>query len=727
MKTKNKLYKQTWLLILCLFPFFAVAQNSVTVHLEDAKNKSAVPAGTITVKALKLSIVANDNGFAEFNIPAGKYIFHISGAGYEETELNVDVPTDRKDTINILLQPDEELLDALTISSTRSNRSFDNTPTRVEVLAAEEINEEASMRPGDIRMMLAESTGIQTQQTSATTGNAAIRIQGLDGRYTQILKDGFPIYSGAASGLGLLQTPPLDLKQVEIIKGSSSTLYGGGAIAGLVNLISKTPAANREFNVLLNATSAGGFDLNGFYSQRFKGIGVTLYAARNSNKEYDPAGISFSAIPKFARYTLNPKLFIYFNEKSKLNFGLNSSVENRIGGDIHLIRGTADSLHSFFERNKTQRFSTALTFDQLVNENNSFKFKNSISFYNRRITSKGYEFNGTQLSSFTEATWNQKRKETDLVAGINILTDNFTELQLTGRPSREYRQHTVGAFIQNTWNASSWLILETGLRADFINNYGSVILPRASALFKITPRFTSRIGGGLGYKPPTIFTEETERLLYKNVLPVSPSTNKLERSIGANWDLNYKMSIDEITLSFNQFFFYTYLRHPLALTSASNNNYQLQNLAGDIHSSGAETNIKMGSGKLALYLGYTYTNSKLYQQGISTPTALTPKHRFNAALVYEVEGKWKIGSELYYFSKQKLTDGRIGRGYWLSGLIAEKTWKKVSLFINFENFADVRQTRFESIYSGTVTNPVFKDIYAPLEGFIVNGGIKLKL
>jgi iron complex outermembrane receptor protein len=88
------------------------------------------------------------------------------------------------------------------------------------------------MKPGDIRMMLNESTGIQTQQTSATSYNYSIRIQGLDGRYTQLLKDGFPLYAGFSGGLSLMQVTPLDLKQVEVIKGSSSTLYGGGAIAG---------------------------------------------------------------------------------------------------------------------------------------------------------------------------------------------------------------------------------------------------------------------------------------------------------------------------------------------------------------------------------------------------------------------------------------------------------------------------------------------------------------
>ena len=117
-------------------------------------------------------------------------------------------------------------------------------------------------------MIPAVVAGIQTQQVSATSANSSIRIQGLDGRYTQLLKDGFPLYAGFSGGLGLLQTPPLDLRQVEIIKGSSSTLYGGGAIAGLINLVSKTPEDKRELNFLANGTSAGGVDASSFYAQK---------------------------------------------------------------------------------------------------------------------------------------------------------------------------------------------------------------------------------------------------------------------------------------------------------------------------------------------------------------------------------------------------------------------------------------------------------------------------
>src|SRR5438094_165241 len=122
-----------------------------------------------------------------------------------------------------------------------------------------------------------EITGIQTQQTSATSYNSSIRIQGLDGKYTQIIRDGLPLYSGFSGGLGLLQIVPLDLKQVEVIKGSASTLYGGGAIAGLVNLVSKTPTDERHLDFLLNGTSALGLDASGFYSQKFKKAGITLY------------------------------------------------------------------------------------------------------------------------------------------------------------------------------------------------------------------------------------------------------------------------------------------------------------------------------------------------------------------------------------------------------------------------------------------------------------------
>ena len=95
--------------------------------------------------------------------------------------------------------------------------------------------------------------------------------------------------------------------------------------------------------------------------------------------------------------------------------------------------------------------------------------------------------------------------------------------------------------------------------------------------------------------------------------------------------------------------------------------------------------------------------------------------------MYEKEDQWKIGLEAYYFSPQKLNDGRTGRSYWINGFMAERLFEKFSLFVNFENFLDTRQTKFDTIYTGNLSNPTFRDIYAPVDGFVVKGGIKIRL
>lgn len=627
----------------------------------------------------------------------------------------------KKDTV-----VSEEELEEVVITSTRSTRTIQNIPTRVEFIGGEELEEKGNMKPGDIRMMLNESTGIQTQQVSATSANSSIRIQGLDGRYTQLLKDGFPLYAGFSGGLGLLQTPPLDLKQVEVIKGSSSTLYGGGAIAGLVNLISRTPEEERELRFLVNGTSAGGLDVSGFYGQKFEKVGVTLFASHNSSKPYDPSNTGFTAIPKTNRFVFNPKLFVYFSPKTTMNFGVNTTFEDRTGGDILYIKGKGDNVHSYFEKNKSQRLSTQLSFHHQFNEENSLTVKNSVSSFSRTISVPDYVFDGKQWSSYTEVAYNKNGEKMDWVAGLNVYTDLFKESPKDGSTKRDYEQYTFGGFVQNTWQAADWLVLETGLRADHVADMGVTFLPRIAALFKITPELTSRLGGGLGYKAPTMFTEETERIQYRYVESPATLSNVFEKSYGANFDVNYKTSFDQVSLSINQLFFYTKINDPLLLII--NGGFpSLTNVKGFIDTKGWETNVKLGYGDFKLFVGYTFTDAQLKQGLTKKDNPLTAKHRLNNVLMYELEDKWKIGLEAYYYSEQTLNDGMRGKPYWICGFMAEKLWEKFSLFINFENFLDTRQTKFDTIYTGTVTNPVFRDIYAPLDGFVVNGGIKLNL
>lgn len=714
------------------FTAFAYAQNTYKAIVKDAKTHQPLPGATVKVQNTTLVTVSGSDGQVTLtNVPSGKQTIEFSYVGYASKSETITFPIQDTTPLLIFLEEadEHEELEEVVISATRSTRTIYNTPTRVEVIAGEELDEKGNMKPGDIRMLLAESTGIQTQQTSATSGNSSIRIQGLDGKYTQMIRDGFPLYSGFSGGLGLLQIAPLDLQQVEVIKGSSSTLYGGGAIAGLVNLVSKKPTDERELNLLLNGTSALGLDVSGFYAKKNEKAGATIYAAYNKGTAYDPSDIGLSAIPKFDRFTLNPKLFLYFNDATTLSAGLNTTIEKRIGGDMEYLKGNGSATHSYFEENKTQRYSTQLELEHALSDKAKLTFRNSVSYYDRSIRLPDYLFSGVQLSTYSEVNYNRHTERTDWVAGINFLTDNFKEDRNNDFALRSYNYKTIGGFVQNTWNASEKITLESGIRGDYHNEYGFFFLPRVSALWKINDQFSTRLGGGLGYKAPSVFTEDAERVQFRNVLPIDVTNTKAERSYGANYDINYRTRLFDgaVGFSINQLFFYTRINNPILLTESADNNLIYVQPAGNLDTKGTETNAKITYHDFALFIGYTYADVNQHTSGNSTAYPLVSKHRLNNVLMYEVEDKWKIGAEAYYFGQQKLNDGTTGKAYWTTGLMAEKLWERFSIFINFENLLDTRQTKFGPIYTGSITSPVFKDIYAPVDGMVINGGIKIKL
>ncbi|MCB0494348.1 MAG: TonB-dependent receptor, partial [Cyclobacteriaceae bacterium] len=404
----------------------ACAQNNFKAFIKDSENNEPLVGATAVVQGTSMGATADVNGLVEINdVPNGNQTIEFRFIGFEPQQKTFQFPLSSTTPIEIRLEHGHEEMEEVIITATRSSRFIEDIPTRVEAISGEELAEKGNMKPGDIRMLLNESTGIQTQQTSATSYNSSIRIQGLDGKYTQILRDGMPLYSGFSGGLSLLQIVPLDLQQVEVIKGASSTLYGGGAIAGLVNLVSKAPTEDKEFNLMFNGTSALGLDASAFYAQKFDKVGTTVFASYNHGTPYDPADIGLTAIPKFDRYTFNPKLYVYLNENTTFNIGLNTVFEERVGGDMNYAEGNSTTGH--FEENSTTRFSTQTALDHQFDNNRKLTFKNSVSYYDRGIKIPSYEFSGVQLSSFSELAYNHRDERSEWVAGLNVWTDQFTQ------------------------------------------------------------------------------------------------------------------------------------------------------------------------------------------------------------------------------------------------------------------------------------------------------------
>lgn len=717
----------TILLLLCLYGT-ALAQNTFTATIKDEESKEALFGVSVYFPQLEKGASSDIKGEVSIDeIPNGTYTILITHLGYESIKLEKSFPINQQEELTLFMEHGHEEMEEVVISSTRSSRTIEDIPTRVEVIAGEELAEKGNMKPGDIRMLLNESTGIQTQQTSATSYNSSIRIQGLDGKYTQLLRDGLPLYSGYSGGLSLMQIAPLDLKQVEVIKGASSTLYGGGAIAGLVNLISKTPGEDRELNFMVNGTSALGLDLSGFYSERYGKIGTTVFASYNKGTAYDPAGIGLTAIPEFERYTINPRMFWYLDEATEINLGFNFTTEDRLGGNMDYVADKTES--GYFESNETDRLSTQFDAIHRFSDHSRIQLKNSISFFDRSIAIPSYAFSGKQVSSFSELNYVTFGEKVEWIVGGNLWTENFDQSQ--GDPDNDlgFSNTTTGAFVQNTWNMVEQWTLETGLRGDYQSQYGAYLLPRFSLLFEPSERLTFRTGGGLGYKTPTQFTEDTERLHFRNILPIDFSTTSAERSTGVNLDVNYKWPVtNDLSLSTNALLFYTQIDDPMLLQSNGNGMYAFIQPSGYINTQGVEANMKWSYRHLKLFVGYTYADVNEHYDNETTEYPLVAKHRLNNVLMYEKHGNFWIGLEAYYFSPQKLSDGSTGQSYWIMGIMSEKKiGKYFSLFLNFENMLDTRQTRFDTIYTGNISDPQFREIYAPVDGFVVNGGFKLSL
>jgi outer membrane receptor for ferrienterochelin and colicins len=660
------------------------------------------------------------------NIPNGKHTIIFSYVGCMELEMMYEFPiADSLQNATIFLSLVQEENTDIIVQSTRTSRTIKNTPTRVETIDGEELDEKNNMRPANVSMLLHESTGLQVQQTSATSGNASIRVQGLDGRYTQLLKDGYPNFGNFASGLSILEIPPLDLKQVEVIKGPASTLYGGGAIAGVVNFISKTPKEKFVGDFILNQSNIGQTNIGGYIAQRKGKIGFTFLGAVNFQKAYDVDKDIFSELPKNVNFTIHPKLFFYITPSITILLGNSFTKSNSTGGDMEVIKGNADVNHVYFEKNTTARNTTTLEINKKYKLKNALQFKQSISIFDRKIT-----FSGIHTNSFTDASYILNKKNHTLITGINIIFDQFKENNTNMQNTKSI---TRGIYIQDTWDITEKIKMETGIRMDAVRyqniNYTkkqNFILPRISTLFKINNKITSRIGSGLGYKIPTIFTEQTESMQYQNILALS--NVKAEQSIGGTIDINYTHTfLEDLSFTANQLFFYTKINKPLVLQSNFFSTYFFTNATKPVISKGFETNLKfIYKEDLKLFVGYTYTNARATYLPTNSFLPLLPQHKLNLTLMYEKEDNFKLGLEGYFTDKQYLSSGTRTPAFWEFGFMAQKTIRKVSFFINFENFTDQRQSKYKRVVNPPTSSPSFDDIWNHTEGRAINGGVKLK-
>jgi outer membrane receptor for ferrienterochelin and colicins len=308
----------------------AEARNQdATVQVRVAHEGRPVPDASVVVNGRRHATDAAGTVIA--TVSAGTVAILVVKQGFVPVRSSLTLAPGQTQEVEVALRPvtfEEEI----TVSATRTDKRLEDQPLRVEVLAREEIEEKMLMTPGDIVMMLNETGGLRVQATSPSLGASSVRIQGMRGRYTRFLSDGLPLF-GEVGGLGLLQIPPMDLGQVEVIKGVASSLYGAGAMGGVVNLLSRRRRPEPQRELLINRSTRGATDavsfLAGPLSPRW---GVTLLGSGHWQQQSDVDGDAWSDLPRYARGVLRPRLFWDNGGGSTFFATTGVTVEDRDGG-----------------------------------------------------------------------------------------------------------------------------------------------------------------------------------------------------------------------------------------------------------------------------------------------------------------------------------------------------------------------------------------------------------
>jgi outer membrane receptor for ferrienterochelin and colicins len=614
---------------------------------------------------------------------------------------------------------DEAALDQIVVTATRTPGLIRDEPLRVEAVPADEIEENLTVHPGNLSSLLSELPGVRVQSVAQGLGGAGLQLRGIPTRHTLVLTDGLPLLGTEPDGFGLLQTPPLDLARVEVIKGAASALYGGGALGGVLNLVSQTAAA--DSSVLANVSSRGGRDLEGFFTEGgATGWSGTLTAGAHDQSREDVNGDGWADLPGYRRYTVRPRAWWNPGTERSLFFTVGLTDEYREGGTLagRVLPGGAP----FAEALHTQRLDGGVVSHWRVGNGVVLDGHLSVTstqldriFDVQRIAS-------TQTTVFGEETLSGTTRDHAWVLGVAF---NHDALAVGAVPGVGYAYNVPAVFAQDEFAPTAWVKLAASARVDAHNRYGTFLSPRLSALFRQpSSQWSLRASVGGGYAAPTPFVDEIEATGLGALLPLRGlhAERAVTESLDAKWaDEGWDVNVSVFTSE---------IRDALAVRSAPGEKLDLVNAPGPRRAPGAEVLIHYVTGPLQVIGSWSHIHAtEASLSGLRRDAPLVPRNSAEIGGILENKKRGRLGLELGYTGRQALEDDpyrSVSEPYFELNALGEIHFGAVSIFLNAINLTNVRQTRFDPLIRSTPGlggNPI-TEVWAPLDGRTFNVGIR---
>ena len=619
-------------------------------------------------------------------------------------------------------QDEEAGLEEIVVTSTRSPTLIRDAPMRVEAVPAEEIEENLTIQPGNVSTLLKELPGVRVQASVPGLGGAAMQLRGMPGRHTLVLADGLPLLGAEPDAFGLLQTPPLDLSRAEVIKGAVSALYGGSALGGVLNLISRTPDA--EPGMLANVNSRGGRDAAGFFTAKgARGWSGTFTMGAHDQSREDVNGDGWADLVAYRRYTLRPRLWRDDGAGHSLFLTAGLTNEEREGGTMPgrvLPDGSA-----FPEALHTRRIDAGAVSHWAFDNQEAVNARLSLTSTHLDRTFGAQRVASAQTTAFGEIAWNGETRRHRWVLGGAFVHD---QLAVAAVPGVTYTYNVPAVFAQDEYAPSPWLILAGSARVDAHNELGTFMSPRLSALFREpNSAWSLRASVGMGFAAPTPFVDEIEATGFGALLPLRAL--HAERATTTSLDLKWARSGWDVNASV----FTSEIRDALEVLPQPGNNLELVNAPGPRRAPGAELLIGYVMGPLHVIAGWsTLDATEVDASGVRHDAPLVPRHTATLDGIIESNRRGRIGLELDYTGLQALADNPYrteSRSYCQLNALAELRFGKFAVFMNALNVTDVRQTYFDPLIRpkpGPGGDPITA-AWAPLDGRTFNLGIRAEL
>jgi outer membrane receptor for ferrienterochelin and colicins len=569
-------------------------------------NNEPIIGASIYVHELGRGMRSDNKGeFLISNIKAGSYSIRVSFTGYKTIEQGIELQNNEHRKLNFTLVEEAFSQNEVVVSATRNRINRQDAPVIVNTISNRtfEATQSLSLAEG-----LSFSPGLRLENNCQNCGFTQLRMNGLDGAYSQILINSRPVFSALAGVYGLEMLPANMVDRIEIVRGGGSVLFGGNAIAGTVNIITKDPLFN-SFEVGMNQgftnaeTSDRTLTFNAsLVSEDFK-KGITFFGFNRERAPWDANGDEFSEITKLRNNTFGFDAFWNVAERSKLKLGLYSINEFRRGGsDFNLaphqsrtaeqLQHNITSLNASFEhytKNFKHKFSVYSSAQWVIRDSyygaggriieagdsisetdllaiNAYGQSNDISLvsglqYNYEISKKilfttGSEFNFNRVSD------RMPGYERSINQEVNILG---TYAQLEFKPNDKLTFLAGGRFDALNIAGNYQLGNE-----NFNNNKSiNVLVPRITAMYSFQKNWKLRASFAQGYRGPQAFDEdlhiETVGGAARFVLLSENLTT--ERSNSANLSLNYDMTLRGMQFNFVIDGFYTQLNNPFILSN----------------------------------------------------------------------------------------------------------------------------------------------------------------